>query len=47
MKSYCGNDDFCFDNLNVNEMDLLIKFNCIKPELLETCYIDTTIPDNP
>ena len=46
-KSYMGNGDFCFDSLNENEIDLLSMFECIEPELLENCYIDSTTPDNP
>ena len=33
-------------NLDDDENDLLSKFEFIEPELLDTCYIDTTTPDN-
>ena len=39
------NNDYPFDNLDADEIDLLNKFNIIEPELLDTCYIDTSTPD--
>jgi len=37
----------CIDTLNVDEIDLLTKFEFIEPELLDTYYIDINTPDNP
>jgi len=42
-----GNKRCCIDTLNVDEIDLLTKFEFIEPELLDTYYIDINTPDNP
>jgi hypothetical protein len=46
-KSCTDDGSSCFDNLDVDEIDLMTKFEYIEPELLHTCYIDTSTPDNP
>lgn len=44
-KSFNG-EIWDFHNIDEDENDLLSKFEFIEPELLHTCYIDTTTPDN-
>jgi hypothetical protein len=46
-KSFTDGVSGCFDNLDGDEIDLMTKFEYIEPELLHTCYIDTSTPDNP
>jgi len=46
-KSCTDDGSSCFDNLDEVELELLDKFEYIEPELLSSCYIDITKPDNP